>query len=1700
MHMESRGRIFKLGSSIAMTAIISIAAGAGAAAERPVYLDTSQPVEKRVSDLISRLTLEEKAMLLNHRGTTVERFHIRSDQWNQCLHGVCWDRPTTMFPISIAMAATWDTKLVHEEATAISDEARAIYNLWHQQPDLQAQHKGLIYRGPVINIGRNPYWGRNEEAYGEDPFLTGRMAVAYVTGLQGNDPKYLKLVSTLKHYAVNNVEQDRQSLSAAVSERMLHEYWLPHFREAIVEGQAQSVMASYNAINGVPSNINPLLLNDILKKQWGFEGFVVSDLGGVNTMVKGHMKGKMTYEDAVAKSLIAGCDFSDKEFETYLPAAVRQGLLPEERLNDAVYRVMRDRFRLGEFDPPEMVPYSKISPSVICSPEHRVLAVKAARESIVLLTNKDNFLPLDKSKLKKIAVIGPHADLFTPGGYSGKADNPVNSIQGIRNRVASGTEILYAKGCEIVSRASRPRRGEGVPPSNRGQDARDTGTGSSTQSSALGDPTPSPRDEDAMIREAAAVAGRADVAIVYVGTTNAVEAEGRDRTSLGLPGRQEELVKAVLAANPKTVVVLMNAGPLTIPWIKDHAPALLEAWWNGVEGGNAIADVLFGEYNPAGRLPHTVYASESQVPPQDEYDVTRGFTYMYLDGEPLFAFGHGLSYTTFKYGNLQLEVESLKNVGWASAHADNSRMAGIEQHGLKPILRVSVEVTNTGGREGDEVVQLYIHEVNPVVKRPVKELRGFERISLQPSEMKKVTFAVPAAKLAYYDEATHGFVVKPGAFDVLVGSSSQDIRAQGRFTVAGEVGRAERAAPLAVEHLRCEYRENPMGIESAQPRLSWWLRSDVRGQRQTAYQVLVASSPEALARGEGDLWDSGRVVSDQSVLVPYQGKSLAPMQQVWWKVRAWPQKRGDGPPSTWSQPATWTMGLPQPQDWRAKWISFDTRRSEFRLQADKTSPIRVNAELQTGKDGKPIPPSPLLRKMFQVDHAVRRAVVCICGLGQYELAVNGNRIGDHVVDPGWTNYRKRCLYAMYDVTASLRRGENVLAVMLGNGMYNVTGGRYTKFQGSFGPPKLILQLRVDFADGTSVTIVSDETWKGTAGPIRFSCTYGGEDFDARTEQGGWDLPGFEDKGWAAASVTDGPGGGLEAQAQPPAKVMQEFKTIRVTEPQPGILVYDLGQNFSGWPTLKAKGPAGSRVRLIPGELLDKNGLVTQRSSGGPAYFAYTLKGTGDETWHPRFSYYGFRYVQAECLPAAGQSQLPEVLSVGGQFICSSAATVGTFECSNPLVNRIHSLIDAAVMSNLHSVLTDCPHREKLGWLEVSHLLGCATMFNYDVPNFYAKICQDMADAQTADGLVPDIAPEYVVFNDGFRDSPEWGSAAVIDPWLVCQIYGDSSLLEKHYDTMARYVAYLGSKAKDHIVSHGLGDWYDIGPKPPGVSQLTSLGVTATAVYYQDVKVMEESARILGRQEDAKKYGDLAAAIREAFNKAFFHPGTASYDRNSQTANAMPLVLGLVPPEKRSAVAETLARGIRENGNRVTAGDVGFHYVVAALTENGRDDVLYDMVTQDAGPGYAYQLKKGATTLTEAWDTNPASSQNHCMLGHAEEWFYRGPGGISPAAPGFREITIKPAVVRDLASAQAAYESVRGKVYCAWRRAEGRVTMQVEIPVGAEAFVYVPTKNAGAVTESGKPAAQAETVRFVKMEDGAAVFRTGSGVYSFESRE
>jgi beta-glucosidase len=696
------------------------------AAQKPLYLDTRASVDARVADLVSRMTLEEKAIALDHDGPTLERFGLRSDKWNQCLHGVWWTQPTTMFPVSIALAATWDTNLAHAESMAISDEARAIYNGWHEDPNFPGEHKGLIYRAPVINISRNPYWGRINECYGEDPYLTGRIGVAFVTGLQGDDPHYLKLAATLKHFAVNNVEHDRRKLDAHVPERMLYEYWFPHWRDCIVEGKASSVMASYNGINDTPNNINHWLLTDVLKDAWHHDGFVVSDLGGVNTMVNGHFDKRLGYADAVAESVMAGCDFSDKEFREYIPEAVRDGKLSEARLDDAVSRVMRVRMRLGEFDPADENPYSRISTNVICCSEHRQLALQVAREAIVLLKNKSDFLPLDPARLKTIAVIGPLADVFIPGGYSGVPNHPVKPLDGIRSHVPSGVEVV-----------SMPRKVR----------------------------SPEFTFNEDEVNDAVEVAREADAVILFLGTTTAIEAEDRDRTSLGLPGNQERLAEAVIRANPRTVVVLMSAGPLTVPWLARHARAMMQAWWLGEEGGDAIADVLFGRTNPAGRLPYTVYASESQVPPQDEYDISKGFTYMYVRGPVLYPFGYGLSYSKFKYSNLRV-----------------SRISG----DAATAITATVDVENTSARAGDDVVQLYTREIHPSVVRARHELRGFQRITLQPGQMESLTFVVPIEKLAFYDETRHAFVVEPDEYEIQIGESSENIREHGSVRVESE--------------------------------------------------------------------------------------------------------------------------------------------------------------------------------------------------------------------------------------------------------------------------------------------------------------------------------------------------------------------------------------------------------------------------------------------------------------------------------------------------------------------------------------------------------------------------------------------------------------------------------------------------------------------------------------------------------------------------------------------------------------------------------------------------------------------------------------------------------------------------------------------------------------------------------------------------
>jgi hypothetical protein len=676
-----------------------------------------------------------------------------------------------------------------------------------------------------------------------------------------------------------------------------------------------------------------------------------------------------------------------------------------------------------------------------------------------------------------------------------------------------------------------------------------------------------------------------------------------------------------------------------------------------------------------------------------------------------------------------------------------------------------------------------------------------------------------------------------------------------------------------------------------------------------------------------------------------------------------------------------------------------------------------------------------------------------------------------------------------------------VGLFLGNGMYNVHPGRYAKFTGSFGPLKAIAQLRLEYADGTVAIIGTDDQWRVAPGPITFSSVFGGEDFDARLNPIGWDTPDFDDRGWSRAQIVAGPGGNLAGLscAAPPLHAFEILQPVMSNSIRTNITVYDLGQNAPIMARLQVRGSAGSRVRIIPAELIRSNGFVDRGSvGGGPAYWQYTLAGKGDETYFSKFFYHGCRYLQVECAAASNSMELPTIESIAGVVVHSASEPAGEFSCSNDLFNRIHTLIRWAQRANIVSVLTDCPHRERLGWLEQYHLNGPSLRYEFNLAQLFTKGMNDIADSQTPDGLVPSIAPEYPVFGGGFRDSPEWGSAFVIVPWQQYQFTGDRELLRRYYEGMKRYVAYLGSKSQERIVSHGLGDWYDIGPAAPGYSQLTPVPLTATAFYYYDTWILAQTAALLDKPEEAFQFTAEAQAIRAAFNQKFFNATSGSYATGSQCANAIPLVMDLCEPTNRAAVLAAIVADVRQHGNAITAGDVGYRYLLRALAEGGRSDVIFDMNNQSDKPGYGYQLKMGATSLTEAWNANRSSSQNHFMLGQIMEWFYADLAGIAsdPAAPGFQNSLIRPQPVGDITWVKGAYESVHGRIVSEWKKADGKFSLRLEIPANTTATVFLPMTKMESVTESGIPVQQSPGVTFLRQEPGRAVYAVGSGTYEF----
>lgn len=882
---------------------------------------------------------------------------------------------------------------------------------------------------------------------------------------------------------------------------------------------------------------------------------------------------------------------------------------------------------------------------------------------------------------------------------------------------------------------------------------------------------------------------------------------------------------------------------------------------------------------------------------------------------------------------------------------------------------------------------------------------------------------------------------------------------------------SEKVQALTVESVRCEFREDPSSVESPNPRFGWILSSDLQGDKQTAYEIQTASNSDLLKANNPDYWNTGKVISDKSQYIVYGGRSLKSKTNYYWRIRVWDK---NGNVSAWSSIGTWSSALKE-TDFEARWIGA-IHQKDTRLPKGNNY---HTLDLPPGADAlwENVHPSAkrsiMLRKEFTLTGDIADAAIYVCGLGHYDLYVNGNRIGTEVFKPLWSDYKKTIYYNTFDIKPYLKKGKNVIGVMLGNGMYNVAGGRYTKFRVSFGPPTLFLQADISCENGKSRRIVSDESWKYDVSPITFNCISGGEDYDARLEQHGWDSPGFNDNKWVPVVLQEPPGGKLTAQSAPAIKILNRYGVKEFKELTPGQYLFDLGQNLSGFPTIKVRGKKGDKIRLVPGEILNaKKTRIEQENSGSPYYFEYTLKGTGIEEWTPRFSYYGYQYIQVENINYLEEKDrsLPTLLDITSDFVSSSGEDNGLFECSNELFNRIHFIIGQASRSNMQSVLTDCPHREKLGWLEEYHLNAPGLLFNYDLRTLFPKIMQDIEDTQCENGLIPDIAPEYVQFVDGFRDSPEWGVAGVIVPWMYYEWYGDDALIREYYSVMKRYTDYLRSKSQDYILTHGLGDWYDYGPEPAGISQNTPPGITATSHFYMAAYYTSKAATLLGNLNDEKKYSDLAKNISEAFNANFFDPSTKQYGNGSQCSNAIPLFLNIVPSEYTSCVLKNLLNDIKIKGYKLSTGDVGNRYLYQTLADNGFNDVLYKMHNHKDVPGYGFQIELGVTTLTEQWDPRKGMSWNHFMMGQIEEWFYKSLAGIKPDmnAPGFKHFFIEPAPVGDLTFVNASYMSMYGLIESKWKIENNRFEIQITVPVNTTATLKLPGREKKVVKlDSGK---------------------------------
>jgi alpha-L-rhamnosidase len=882
-------------------------------------------------------------------------------------------------------------------------------------------------------------------------------------------------------------------------------------------------------------------------------------------------------------------------------------------------------------------------------------------------------------------------------------------------------------------------------------------------------------------------------------------------------------------------------------------------------------------------------------------------------------------------------------------------------------------------------------------------------------------------------------------------------------------------AQLEISRLFVENKINPTGVNVLYPRLSWVLESSKRNMKQSAFDIRVSESPESLQKGIDLVFSTGKIPSDQSVFVQFTGNTLQPGHKYYWQVRVWDQ---NDRVSKWSTPNYWIMGLMGPQHWLAKWIQPGVQDNQSRQ-------------------------SPIMRKEFALQKPVKLAVAFVTAHGMYETEINGKRVGNMYLTPGWTSYNKRLQYQTFDVTDLLNEGKNAIGVTLGNGWYRGKLG-FNPQPDHYGKDlALLFQMQIIYADGTTENILSDGSWLSSRGPILSSEIYDGETYDARLEQEGWSQPGFVDVDWSAIRLANYPVITLVSTENEPIRKHESFSPVKVLTTPKGEKVLDFGQNLVGWVQVKANGRPGDKITVQHAEALDKDGnFYTDNLRTAKQTNTYILKGGGEEIFEPHFTFQGFRYVKVEGYP--GELK-PEDFTAFALY--SDMQPTGSFSCSDDFVNRLQHNIQWSQRGNFIDVPTDCPQRdERLGWTGDAQAFASTAAFNFNVNSFYAKWLKDVAADQAEDGSVPYVIPNIL----GNECSPGWGDVATIAPWVMYRVYGDKVLLDNQYESMKKWVTYIGNTAKNNLwePKQSFGDWLFYRPDDDnsGRAAATDKDLIAQCFYAHSTQLVINAAKVLEKDYEAAYFDSLLIKIKDAF----VHEYVTSNGRmvsGTQTAYVLALAFDMLPDSMRNDAVERLVANIHDYGDHLTTGFLGTPYLCYVLSRFGQSELAYKLLLEKSYPSWLYPVTMGATTIWERWDgikpdgsfqTPDMNSFNHYAYGAIGDWMYQVAAGIQPdpEVPGYKQIQIKPAVTRQLNFVQAGLMTYYGKIASEWRWEQGQLVLKVTVPVNTTAKVYIPAPSAGKVKEGGRTVSSHRDVELIGQEDGYVVVEVGSGTYQF----